>query len=324
MKENKTLQDIANHQLQKTIGINWKRLRLEHGLSRARLASDYSLSQVLQTRIENLDNNDMHTTSLEHVKLFAQAINMSFEDTINELLKPVPEKILKKIEEETAGDYSSIDIFDHYPYNLFYAINSSSSEDCLYKIDPSSFEKAISVLLTDKEKEVIKYKYKANLSTMEIAEKLSVTREKVINVESQALKKMRQYVDRYKLIPVVTVDRYKKQIYDLEVENKKLRELLNTLSEDPEIIQKANEIKNNKNTNVPIVELGLSLRTYNALMRFSMWSDHKIDTLYDISQMNTYELKRIKGLGKKSYDEILKILHENGLKMNDEKYLQSV
>ena len=76
---------------------------------------------------------------------------------------------------------------------------------------------------------------------------------------------------------------------------------------DMEIMVEKEEEKKNKILEMPIEELDLSVRSYNCLKRAG------INTVEDLIQRNEEEMMKVRNLGKKSLEEVVKKLGELGL-----------
>lgn len=63
---------------------------------------------------------------------------------------------------------------------------------------------------------------------------------------------------------------------------------------------------------IPIEDLNLSVRAYNALKQI------QINTTQELIEKTTKEIEGIRNLGKKSVHEIIKAIHDRGLKLKDE------
>ncbi|MEW5761955.1 MAG: DNA-directed RNA polymerase subunit alpha [Bacillota bacterium] len=78
---------------------------------------------------------------------------------------------------------------------------------------------------------------------------------------------------------------------------------------DVEIMVEKEEEKKNKILEMPIEELELSVRSYNCLKRAG------INTVEDLIQRNEEEMMKVRNLGKKSLEEVVKKLNEYGLSL---------
>lgn len=78
---------------------------------------------------------------------------------------------------------------------------------------------------------------------------------------------------------------------------------------DVEIMVEKEEEKKNKILEMPIEELDLSVRSYNCLKRAG------INTVEDLIQRNEEEMMKVRNLGKKSLEEVVKKLSELGLSL---------
>ncbi len=83
------------------------------------------------------------------------------------------------------------------------------------------------------------------------------------------------------------------------------------VEEEKIMIEKNNEEKK-VNLSIPIEELNLSVRAYNALKQI------QINTTQELIEKTRKEIDGIRNLGKKSVHEIIKAIHDRGLKLKDE------
>lgn len=78
-------------------------------------------------------------------------------------------------------------------------------------------------------------------------------------------------------------------------------------------VMKEKEAEEKKvNLSIPIEELNLSVRAYNALKQI------QINTTQELIEKTRKEIDNIRNLGKKSVQEIIKEIHDRGLKLKDE------
>ncbi len=60
---------------------------------------------------------------------------------------------------------------------------------------------------------------------------------------------------------------------------------------------------------IDIEDIGLSVRAYNRLKRAG------INTLEEVAKLNLEELKNIRNFGKKTVDEVVRVLEKHNLKL---------
>ena len=82
--------------------------------------------------------------------------------------------------------------------------------------------------------------------------------------------------------------------------------LLQTLNDE----YVSNQVKNN--LYIPIEDLDLTVRAYNALKSSGILSTQ------ELLEKDKHEIEKIKNLGRKSVNEIIEKIHERGLKLRDE------
>ena len=79
------------------------------------------------------------------------------------------------------------------------------------------------------------------------------------------------------------------------------------------ITLKEREIETKKaNLSIPIEDLNLSVRAFNALKNIN------VHTTQELIEKTRKEIDEIRNLGKKSVQEIIKVIHDRGLKLKDE------
>ncbi|MDP3049954.1 MAG: DNA-directed RNA polymerase subunit alpha C-terminal domain-containing protein, partial [Eubacteriales bacterium] len=79
-----------------------------------------------------------------------------------------------------------------------------------------------------------------------------------------------------------------------------------------EIMVEKEEEKKNKLLEMPIEELDLSVRSYNCLKRAG------INTVEELIQRNEEEMMKVRNLGKKSLEEVVRKLNELGLDLRQD------
>lgn len=106
--------------------------------------------------------------------------------------------------------------------------------------------------------------------------------------------------------------------YAVALASKILMEHFNEISKLDKLVEdikvmKEKEIEEKKHSlSIPIEELNLSVRAYNALKQIN------INTTQELIEKTRKEIDSIRNLGKKSVHEIIKEIHDRGLKLKDE------
>lgn len=154
--------------------------------------------------------------------------------------------------------------------------------------------------LTDREKNVVVLRSIRAKTYEEIAREYQVAGERIRQIEARAIRKLRY------LAPVKIV-----QEFYTEMTSEKKNELANRvgstiieflLDEDPNTEQEDERIKTSMREerlrSVELHEVGLSFCTYACLRR------NNIENLLDLSECSLKELSHLRGIGRKSIDDI--------------------
>lgn len=202
---------------------------------------------------------------------------------------------------------SDCKIFDVYPYNMAAKIFDIGRSDSRYaihatRIDPTRLIETVAEL-TDREQEILKYRFKEGLTLKVTGERIGVSMERIRQVEAKALRKLRHpaRVRQYTMVPMAEFLEEKAKCQEYAKENIRLRDRLAEF-ERAEETQKALEPKEE----VGIEELNLSVRAYNCLKR-------QCRTLSDCEKLTRAKLRMIRNLGKHSEEEIVAKLKEWGI-----------
>ena len=176
-----------------------------------------------------------------------------------------------------------------YPDNLLYDIFGGEWEFPR----PADFDGSLEYVLytlTERERRVLDFRYKDGLTFEEIGKRFCVTRERIRQIHVKALRKLcnpeRLIYLKYGVSGVI---RWK--------------------SESARDAALASLPKPDKPEDIPLEELGLSVRSYNCLKRTGM------NTLREVSEMTFDELCYVRNIGKKSVDEICAVLTNYGIRL---------
>lgn len=213
-------------------------------------------------------------------------------DNIEEIteIKKVETKILQNIikkENLTQADY---------PINILNAIFDQNILKTEIEIVPTiikDLELIYNEYLTEREIYVIKMRFIKQLTLKNVGKLLNVGRERIRQIETRAIRKLRRDYITNSLV-------YK---IDDDIENKKQE--LNKLKDEIEKYNNKIQIRRIVTKPINIYELNFSIRTTNSLIRAN------IDTLEKLVKYTlNNEILKTRSLGKKSYFEILNKLQD--------------
>ena len=174
--------------------------------------------------------------------------------------------------------------------------------------------------LTDREQKVIRCIYEENMTKEEIAEVIERSPERVRQIRAKAMRKLSN-PSRHGYM--VFGDGYYckrkeayAEVYENSIAEAKQREIDRL---DAIILQKKNVIRTmNSSTKVcpfkgddEITVLNLSVRSFNCLWRAG------IQTIDKLQSVTEDELLHVRNLGKKSFDEIVSVMDQYGLKLTE-------
>lgn len=204
-----------------------------------------------------------------------------------------------------------------YPLNLLWAVTEDEeileNADMIPDLD-GSIAYAL-YTLTERERKIIMLRFSDNMTYDKIAAIFNITRERIRQVESKGLRKLRhpsriKYF--YKGIRGLLLDIQSNYGHSLaELEDKLIK--LCKLNEEAadKVIENHSPIrKMYESEKIKIIDACFSVRTYNCLTRAG------IDTLGKLSRLSYNELKNIRNLGQKSIAEIIEKLNRYGYKVD--------
>lgn len=209
----------------------------------------------------------------------------------------------KRIENGALVDVKDI---AEYPENLLKKLeitfNNIDYKEIVDNFE-TNFELACEEVLTPREKIIICERYRCYKTLEEIGKELNVTRERVRQIESKALRKL----GTRKNIILNKKNKYDKirQLEENEIRAKLKAEMSYEVALE---IIKEHAIENNMNVETLVSgvdrddlidNLNLSVRSYNGLKRAG------IDTISQIKKLSYPEIANIRNLGKKSANEIV-------------------
>lgn len=211
-------------------------------------------------------------------------------------------------------------------FRAVFGINKSEPIELPVDIK-ESIQYVMNQCLTDREQKILNARFglieefdgdPTPMTLEDVGEKMSVTRDRIRQIEAKAIRKLR-HPEKSKLlrdgmiktkeleaIKEMTLKRAKEESekrlkeYEVEVENK------NYNIDGVDIPDLIIALKQRN-----IAELDLTVRTFNALLR------HNIRTIYDLVVIEDYEFRRrIRNLGKVSQKEVIEKLNQYLCKFN--------
>lgn len=278
----------------KQTGKNLKAIRESRGLSGIKVAD--IMGSSLAT-IYNAENKGI--TTVEMLFRFCEALGCEPNDVLSD--------------DVDLGKFSSsADITTFYPWNLAYAVmvgqrinieNTQKANEEIYKVYVPGLIECLNKL-TGREKDVLELRYLHGLTLEQTGKRFDLTRERIRQIESRAMRKLRHPTFRklYLLDTVGKVFEIDAEKTRLERENAELRKLLYEEG-------KLNEVEDIPLKAITIEDLELSIRPYNCLLRAG------IKDLYALSQMTFPELMKVRNMGKKSAYEVAEKVRKFGVKI---------
>ena len=186
-------------------------------------------------------------------------------------------------------------LIDIYPFNLAFGIFGNTEEAFQIYI-PGIF--AALDTLTEREADILQKRFGDKMTLKSIGEMHGVGAERIRQIAFKAMRKMR-HPSRTNMFKAVSAT-------ELQEQNIKFQKL----SQEYEILSRALELCTAKKATTvqsSISELDLSTRSYNCLRGAGK------DTLRDITEMTRDELAKIRNMGRKSVEEVVRKIEICGL-----------
>ena len=181
-----------------------------------------------------------------------------------------------------------------YPENLYCEIFGTAEYDVPYGWE-NDIEYALGTI-TEREKNVLLYRFRDEITLGEVGENLGVTRERARQIEAKALKKLRTPARR-KILEIGA----EQFIKDNEAEE--ARKKIERQEIEAQLERRRQEFLNRPvDPNTPIREIPMSTRAFGCLKKLS------VKRIGDISGITEFELCMTEGLGRKTESEIKAIM----------------
>lgn len=218
-----------------------------------------------------------------------------------------------------------------WPYNLLDEIFQEQWSDVLTQDQLDGLNKALT-MLTEREQQVIDAYYRRGLNLEEAGRKQNVTRERIRQISAKAVRKLRHPARKNLILYGLEMSKEMSEVGRLRAEltaetyaliqwqaeldaraellDYRERKQLGTPEFADEVGSSEQDQASHGLQNIWIDELQLSVRSYNCLRRAC------IDTVADILELSQEDMIHVRNLGRKSMEEIIRKMHEMGLKMS--------
>lgn len=193
-----------------------------------------------------------------------------------------------------------------YPYNLLEEVCEEEAEYTTSDLHGSV--EYILFTLTDRERDITHLYFRDGKTFEEIGNIYGITRERIRQIQAKALRKLRQPSRRkYIELGVNGVIEKIKEGYAVKVAELTEKMLYLTQITDAnmnKVIEKCEIARKSKSEQIE--NFDLSVRSYNCLCRAGL------RTLSDIASLSYNQLLRVRNLGRRSFEEIVNVLENNG------------
>lgn len=195
-------------------------------------------------------------------------------------------------------------ISNTYPFNLIRAIYGDNKTDDTH-IETTYIKGLYDMLktLNKNEQDVLSLRFKDELTLKACGEHISVSSPRIGQIIKQAMRKLRhrKRFNHYEAIPKNERRQFQEEYDHVVHENKKLKQALSKLDNsdiDPQVVILMADMIKPKHLETHIVQLHLSTRSYNALLRAD------ITTIKDVINTPEEKLIHLQNLGEKSIQEL--------------------
>ena len=221
------------------------------------------------------------------------------------------------------GQYGQANSFLYaWPQNLLFDAGYDVME--IQRIPAENVETAFSAL-TDREREVLRMRYVDGLTYEATGKAYGVTRERIRQVESKALRKLRHprvaqviregedAVRAHRMAKATLLEETAKlneQVVEVRRHAALLREIMNSGTANSEAVKVVKKYATN--LDIDIIEMELSVRAYNCLKRAGF------NRIADLVGVSRGDLMKVRNLGARSTNEVIEKLKAWGIEVTDE------
>lgn len=190
-----------------------------------------------------------------------------------------------------------------YPYNLAWEI---FGDDQRFKeLLPEYLKEVVDTELSEREAKCVHLRFIDLMNYEQIAKEFNVTRERIRQILAKAIRKLRHPHRSFKYL---AVQRYE---YDkLQQENAMLKSYLSEIEKNLKLPSDEDPFVVLPFFNTPVIEMDLSVRSYNCLVRRG-----NIKRYGDFQNYKVSDFMKIRNLGQRSLEEILGKLDKLGFKI---------
>lgn len=270
-------------------------------IRKARKMTKKELAELVETTVNTVSTHiDSGRMNIEYLVKYAEALGCTIADLTDRATDP------KKFELPDG-------IFGRYPWNLAAAVGNIEEKDAwqLFEIYVPALMESLKSL-TEREQKILEMRFRHFMTLEETGKEFNVTRDRIRQIEAKAIRKLR-HPRHWKSWKLDTMGKYieaEKEASGLALENINLKRKLERLGATPEQIKEPE--REPELADVSIEELELSVRSYNCLKRAD------INTLKDLTKKTYDEMIRVRNLGRKSLEEVMKKMEERGVSLKDE------
>lgn len=197
-----------------------------------------------------------------------------------------------------------------YPYNLIEAV-CGSEDVCIASDVCGSVEYAL-FTLTERERDILHLYFREGKTFTEIGKIYDITRERIRQIQAKALRKLRipsrsKYIE-FGVQGVIEqiMEKYAERISELTEKMLYLTSI--TDSNMNKVIEKCEAVRQHQVDQLH--RFNLSVRSYNCLSRAGL------NTLSEVASLSFNQFLSIRNLGRKSREEIIHVLEQNGYNVN--------
>ena len=284
------------------IGTNLNTIRKARGLTIEKLAKAVNISYPAVSN--HIKTGRM---SLETLVRYAEALGCKIGD------------LTDGVEDPEVFNLKD-DLSEKYPWNVAYAImyctpwdkpkkgseEEREAKEKLYEVYLPGLMESMKTL-SDREQKVLELRYLHGLNLEQCGYRFGVTRERIRQVEAKALRKMR-HPSRSRMFLKASDDLLDRAWKEMEEASRIRLEAIRIREGAFDDLIREKKVEP-VNTEIPIDELELSVRSWNCLRRAG------VNYISDMDGWTQERLMRVRNLGRKSMMEIIDRLRERGIEV---------